>query len=54
MNGYYKAYDFYNGEICTLTNRKCSEECTKCVFALVAFTAEMKRKEEDEELKEKS
>ena len=48
MRSYYKAHDFYNGPTCTLTHRACSEDCTTCVFALVAFAAEMKKKEEGE------
>ena len=46
MSAYYKGIDSYKGLICTLTHRACSEDCTKCVFALVAFAREMKRREE--------
>lgn len=46
MSAYYKVPDPYKGLTCTLTHRACSEDCTKCVFALVAFAREMKRRGE--------
>ena len=46
MSDYYKILELYKGLTCTLTHRACSEDCTKCVFALVAFAREMKRREE--------
>ena len=39
----------YKGCTFTLTHGACSEDCTKCVFALVAFAMEMKKKEEVDE-----
>ena len=48
MSAYYKVPNPYKGLTCTLTHRACSEDCTKCVFALVAFAREMKEKEEGE------
>ena len=49
MSTYYKFIDSYKGLTCTLTHRACSEDCTKCVFALVAFAREMNKKEEVDE-----
>lgn len=49
MKDCYKAHGFYNGPTCTLTHRVCREDCTKCVFASVAFAAEIKRREEEGE-----
>lgn len=48
-NAYYKVNDPYKGWTCTLTHRVCREDCTKCVFASVAFAAEIKRREEEGE-----
>lgn len=48
MKYYYKTPDHYQGMVCKLTHVECSEDCTKYVFALVAFAAEMKKKEEGE------
>lgn len=33
----------YKGWTCTLTHGACPEDHTKCVFAIVAFEAEIKR-----------
>ena len=48
MSDYYKVIEHYKGLTCTLTHRACSDDCTKCVFALVAFAREMKKEEEGE------
>ena len=38
----------YKGWTCTLTHGACPEDCTKCVSAMVAFEAEIKRRGEVE------
>ncbi len=44
MDEYYRYEDKYKGWVCTLTNKLCGDNCTKCVFAKTAFEKDIMKK----------
>lgn len=44
MDEYYRYEDRYKGWVCTLTNKLCGDNCTKCVFAKTAFEKDVMKK----------
>lgn len=44
MDEYYRYEDRYKGWVCTLTNKLCGDNCTKCVFAKEAYRQALKEK----------